>query len=117
MTEPLSDFSKILELQEVKKHYDDLQERVAMEMSDKDEEIARLKAQIAELSVSDTTGDGDTDGLREENQRLGQQVKTLRDEYESKIERLNARVRELSAAAGRPDDPPEGEQRRGFFRR
>src|SRR4029453_6053794 len=47
MAEPLSDFSKILELQEIKKLYDELSERNRQDISDRDDEIRRLREALA----------------------------------------------------------------------
>jgi hypothetical protein len=43
-------------------------------------------------------------------------VTLVRQEYEAKIERLNARIRELSGSQSPVPAGPEGE-RKGFFRR
>ena len=44
MAEPLSDFSKIIELQEIRKAYEEQQERHGTELAEREQEIARLKA-------------------------------------------------------------------------
>ena len=114
MTEPLSDFSKILELQEIKKLYDDLQERHRHDVKERDEEISRLRSQTAR--VEDKESGAETDALRAEIERLGKQAQLLRQEYEGKIERLNARLREHPQAAGAaPAGSPD--PGKGFFRR
>ena len=116
MAEPVADFSKILELQEIKKLYDDLQERQGEGVRERDEEIARLRAELAQRSES--TFSAEIEHLRVENERLGKQLQLLRQEHEAKVERLNARLRELSggAAPAPVASTPEGE-RKGFFRR
>src|SRR6185436_6478322 len=87
MAEPLSDFSKILELQEIKKLYDELQDKHRQDVHDRDEEIARLRAEAARHVARDTGAE--TDVLRAEVERLGKQAQLIRQEYEAKIERLN----------------------------
>ena len=114
MAEPLSDFSKILELQEIKKLYDELQDRHRQDVNDRDEEIKRLRA--AQLRIEARESGAETDALRSEVERLGKQAQLIRQEYEAKIERLNARHREqpqsaMPASAGVP------EAGKGFFRR
>jgi hypothetical protein len=114
MAEPLSDFSKILELQEVKKLYDELQDRYRQDVKDRDEEIARLRGEQFRLEARESGAETET--LRAEVERLGKQAQLIRQEYEAKIERLNARLREhppvaTPAAAGGP------ESSKGFFRR
>jgi twitching motility protein PilT len=114
MAEPLSDFSKILELQEVKKLYDELQDRYRQDVKDRDEEIARLRTAQYQLEAKDSGAETET--LRAEVERLGKQAQLIRQEYEAKIERLNARLRETAqAAASAP--APGAEPGKGFFRR
>ena len=116
MAEPLSDYSKILELQEVKKHYDDLQERHSTELGERDNEIVQLRAQLEDLQGGQMAGAGASSS--DENDRLTQQLAHVRQDYEAKIERLNARIRELSEGAGvkQPVAAQSGEKK-GFFRR
>lgn len=117
MPEPLSDFSKILELQEIKKAYEELQERHRQELAEKDQEIEQLRDGVGQ-QMSDAPDASEMAQLREERDRMNQQVQRTRQEYEAKIERLNARIRELSSGgnaspvgAGAPD------KKSGFFRR
>ncbi len=116
MAEPLSDFSKILELQEIKRLYDEQQERHAGELAERDREIAHLRADLAQLEGRDSEGNGETDRLNEENERLNRQLQLLRSDYEAKIDRLNARIKELSGNTVRNGAQPAVE-RKGFFRR
>jgi twitching motility protein PilT len=118
MAEPLSDFSKILELQEIKRLYDELQERQSSDLQERDEEIARLKEMLSEAqSAPEPTDNGETTKLREENSRLAKQLKLLHSEFESKLERLNSRIRELSGAGTTRTPAAADSERKGFFRR
>ena len=114
MAEPLSDFSKILELQEIKKLYDELQDQYRHDVGERDEEIVRLKAEHLRFEARDSGAE--TDSLRVEVERLSKQAQVIRQEYEAKIERLNARLREhpQHPAAVSPAGPEAG---KGFFRR
>jgi twitching motility protein PilT len=117
MAEPLSDFSKILELQEIKKAYEEQQERHRHELAEKDEEIASIRAMQTQ-QMPDMPDAAELAQLREERDRLHQQIQRTRQEYEAKIERLNARIRELSAAGtAKPVAAAAGEKKGGFFRR
>lgn len=116
MAEPMSDFSRILELQEIKKLYDELQEKHRADLSERDSEIARLRAELESLHSGSRNVEAEGDALRSENERLNRQVQLIRQEYETKIERLNARVRELTAGAAPAAAGGEAE-RKGFFRR
>jgi len=115
MAEPLSDFSKILELQEIKKAYEEVQEQHRREIAEKDEEIAQLRDMPAQ-QIPDLPDASEMAQLREERDRMAQQIQRARQEYEAKIERLNARIRELSSGSGKPAAAAETD-RRGFFRR
>jgi twitching motility protein PilT len=123
MSEPLCDFSKILELQEIKKAYDELEERTRRELVERDEEIERLRQQVDAIGTTHdngATGSAETERLQSENERLSGQIQLIRNEYESKIERLNGRIKELSGgtpAATTAASKAVDEPRRGFFRR
>ena len=114
MADPLSDFSKILELQEIKKLYDELQERHRQDVQDRDEEIQRLRAEQLRFDPREVSAETDT--LRVEVERLGKQAQLLRQEYEAKIERLNARLRETPQGT-MPAPAASSEAGKGFFRR
>jgi twitching motility protein PilT len=115
MAEPVSDFSKILELQEIKKLYDELQERHSQDLKDKDDEIARLRTELR--SAHPAAASNEADHMRSENERLAKQIQLLRQESDAKIERLNARVRELSGSASPAPAGATEADRKGFFRR
>ena len=55
MAEPLSDFSKIVELQEIKKLYDEARDRHGRELSEKDEAIQALLHRSLPIISSSTT--------------------------------------------------------------
>jgi twitching motility protein PilT len=116
MAEPLSDFSKILELQEIKKAYEEQQERHQQELGERDAEIAGLREMAARASTESAPAAPDAEQLRQVQEQLNQQIQRVRQEYEAKIERLNARIRDLSTASGRAAAAPETEKR-GFFKR
>ena len=95
-----------------------MQERQSSELRERDEEIARLKEMLAEAQATpEPQGDDDSGQLREENERLAKQLKMLHGEYESKLERLNSRIRELSGASASRTTVAADSDRKGFFRR
>ena len=114
MAECTSDFSKILELQEVKTLYDELQERHTSEVNEREMEIVRLRAQIASQEPT-AEEEAEVARLRTENQRLGEQIQATRGEYEAKLERMNTRIRDLTTKAAKEE--PQQPERRGLFRR
>jgi twitching motility protein PilT len=115
MADCLSDFSRIVELQEVKKLYDDLQERYDREIRSREADIEALRGQVETLSDR-TEENARITSLAAENEHLRKQIDFLRGDYEGKIERLNNRVRELSGkiteAAAKPAEPAKGLFRR-----
>jgi twitching motility protein PilT len=115
MAEPLSDFSRIIELQEIKKLYEELQERHRLDVSERDAEIARLKGEVDQRTQGSAPADDEMTALRAENERLGRQCQVVRQEYEAKLERLNARVREMTVV--QPATFGSEGERKGFFRR
>jgi len=116
MAEPLSDFSKILELQEIKRLYEEVQERHSVELADRDQVIEQLRQQLDEISTEAGSGNQHSEQLRQENDRLQKQLLLIRQEYDAKVERLNARIKELSGAPAATQAAPDPE-RKGFFRR
>ncbi len=118
VTEPLSDFSKIFELQEIKKAYEEQEERHRGELTEREAEIARLEQQVRSQQTEGSGTSDEAARVQAEHDRMAQQLQLVRQEYEAKIERLNARIRELSGNAARPAQPAAAEsERRGFFRR
>ena len=115
MAEPLADFSKILELQEIKKLYDDSQERHRQELAERDEEILRLREEADRFKPQAVQDE--SEALRAEVDRLGKQAQMLRQEYEAKIERLNARLREHPQTTAASPAPAGDQGKGGFFRR
>ncbi len=116
MPDSPSDFSKILELQEIKKLYDELQDRHRSDLAERDAEIERLRAAIETADADRAGHDSVVDQMRAENERIGRQVQLVRDEYEVRVERLNARIKELSGTAAPATTAAESD-RKGFFRR
>ena len=111
MADSSADFSKILELREIRKLYEESQERFRQEMADRDSYIEKLKAQIALMDSSGERSESER-SLKDERDKLTQQLSFQKQEYEAKIEKLQLRIKDLSShvAAGDP-------ARSGFFRR
>jgi twitching motility protein PilT len=116
MAEPLSDYSKIVELQEIKKLYDEQEERHKAVLAEHESELERLRVELEQHASAESGSGGEMEQLTAENERLTRQIELIRQEYEAKIERLNARLREMSGASPAAAGTPES-QRKGFFRR
>ncbi|NJN63597.1 MAG: PilT/PilU family type 4a pilus ATPase [Acidobacteria bacterium] len=108
-----ADYSRINKLLEIERLYNELQESFKIEISDREERIARLQMELqarqsANVGVEDRVARAD-----EERERIVRVAEQQRAEYESKIERLQARIRELTTESS----PTQPGGRSGFFRR
>ena len=112
-----ADFANIIELTEIKRLYEEQEERWKLRTVEKDEQIAQLEAQVAalkhEMSASGATASelqNQLEALRVEKDRQARDV-------EARIEKLNDRIRELNQQiSGGAKATPEKPQT-GFFKR
>ncbi len=112
-----ADFASIVELMEIKKLYEEQEERWRQRALEKDEVLAQLEGQLAaakqELVATGATAAelrNQLEAARAEKDRLGR-------EAEARANALNERIRELNQQiAGAPKPAPEKPQS-GFFKR
>ena len=104
-----ADFSHIMRLHEVEKAYEELQERYAHEIAERDATIRRMEAELTGQEQPDSNSEGTIQALTEEKTKLMRQVAFQKQEYDTKIEKLQLRIKELSLSA----EPA----RAGLFRR
>jgi hypothetical protein len=104
-----ADFSHIMRLHEVEKAYEELQERYAHEIAERDATIRRLEAELQGQEQPTSSSEGTIQALTEEKAKLMRQVAFQKQEYDTKIEKLQMRIKELSLSA----EPA----RAGLFRR
>ena len=109
-----ADFSQITELLETKKLYEEMEERHRAKLSEKDEQIEALEADLAALrnQIQDTSGT--TDEIRREAEIARSEVQRTREESQQKINALNERIRELNQQL---QDGGGGKGTTGFFKR
>jgi len=110
MADSAADFSKILELREIRRMYEESQERHRQELADRDDTIQRLVEQVRAQGTAEAGASSQERVLREERDKLAQQLAFQKQENDAKVEKLQLRIRELSSQtieAGRP----------GIFRR
>jgi twitching motility protein PilT len=112
-----ADFASIIELTEIKRLYEEQEERWKQRTLDKDEQISQLQAQVAalkqEMSASGTTASelrNQLEALRVEKERLGRDA-------EVRIEKLNDRIRELNQQISGGAKAPAEKPQTGFFKR
>jgi twitching motility protein PilT len=112
-----ADFASIVELMEIKRLYEEQEERWKQRTVDKDEQITQLETDLAtirqEVAASGTTAAelrNQLEALRAEKDRLGR-------EAEARIEKLNERIRELNQQIAGPGKAPAEKAQGGFFKR
>jgi twitching motility protein PilT len=110
-----ADFSQITELLETKQLYEEMEERHRAKLSEKDEQIEALEADLAALrsQIQDTSGA--TDELRREAEIARSEVQRAREESQQKINALNERIRELNQQLKNGGGGGKGST--GFFKR
>ena len=108
-----ADFSQITELLETKRLYEELEERHAVKLQEKDDRIAELEAQLTDLRV---TLEQSSDSSGEMSKRLEQaraEAKRVTEESTQKINALNERIRDLNQRLQQGGGKPQT----GFFKR
>jgi len=110
-----ADYSRIARLLEIEKLYQDQNERFKTEIQDREERIRDLQTRLNEQTQRDGTVEDRIRQLEEERDRAARALEAQRVELEAKVERLQARVRELSQAEAGKDSSSGG--RSGIFRR
>ncbi len=112
-----ADFASIVELMEIKRLYEDQEERWKQRTVNKDEQIAQLEGELAairqELSTSGTTAAE----LRNQLEATRAEKDRLLREAEARIEKLNERIRDLNQQKGGPGKTPADKAQGGFFKR
>lgn len=109
-----ADFSEIVELLEVKHLYEESEERHKVEMQEKQEQIAQLEAEIADLRRAFEEDTGSVDNLKRQVEQLHGENQRLREESNKKVNALNERIRELNQ---RLKEATAGKNPSGFFKR
>jgi len=110
MADSAADFSKILELREIRRMYEESQERHRQELADRDDTIQRLVEQVRTQGTAEAGASSQERVLREERDKLAQQLAFQKQENDAKVEKLQLRIRELSSQTTEASRP-------GIFRR
>jgi twitching motility protein PilT len=112
MTPSPADFSEITELLETKKLYEEAEERHRMKLTEKDEQIHALEAEIAELRSKVMDNSDAVSEWRQKVDGAQGEISRNREESQQKINILNERIRELNQQLQNG-----GKQASGFFKR
>ena len=115
MAEPLSDFSKIVELQEIKKLYDEARDRHGRDLAEKDESIQNMEEDLKIKADEIANLTSQVQALNQDREKLKQQVAFTKNELEAKIARLQERIQQLTATPA--VQTAEKGKTSGFFRK
>jgi len=112
-----ADFAQIVELMEIKRLYEEQEERWRQRFSEKDEVLAHLEAQVATLRQE--SADSATTLAEMRNQLEGARAEKERvvQEANARIEKLNDRIRELNQQLTGGKTPAPEKPQTGFFKR
>jgi twitching motility protein PilT len=118
MAEQFSDYSKIEELQEIKKLYEESLIKHGREMAEKDEGLERLKEDIRVKNDEIQNVKGQVQAAIQEREKIKQQLTFTKNDLEAKIQRLQERIQQLSAAVQPANPAPQAaEKSKGFFKK
>jgi twitching motility protein PilT len=106
-----ADFSEITGLLETKRLYEEMEERHKVKLAEKDDQIAQLEQEIADLRTTVEANVGGADDLRRQLELVQSENARLRDESQQKINSLNERIKSLNQQI------QEGGKGAGFFKR
>ncbi|HSS45361.1 MAG TPA: PilT/PilU family type 4a pilus ATPase [Thermoanaerobaculia bacterium] len=112
-----NDFSAITQLMDVKRLYEEQEEKWRLRLSEKDEEIAR---HVSELQNQRHTVEGRTQTvseLEDEIQRQKNENERVTKEYQAKIAQLNERIKELNQQVMGTERGSKVAQGQGFFKK
>jgi twitching motility protein PilT len=109
-----ADFSQITELLEIKKLFEETEERHRAKLQERDEHIATLDGELADLRRRLEEATSGTDDVHRELELAQAEAQRVRDESNQKIAALNERIRELNQ---RLTGQPTGKNPPGFFKR
>ena len=111
-----NDFSAITQLMDVKKLYEEQEEKWKLRIAEKDEEIARYGDEL-QSSRRSMEGRAQTiSDLEEEIQRLKSENDRVARDYQAKIMQLNERIKELNQRVMATEQTGKVAQQ-GFFKK
>jgi len=119
MAPSANDFSAITELMDIKKLYEEAEDKWRLRLQEKDDSIASLEADLQSkdrIIESHAMGGQELEG---ELQKARQENERIRQEAAARIAQLNDRIKELNSRimGGSSAPPPPGTPQSGFFKR
>ncbi|MBK9088385.1 MAG: PilT/PilU family type 4a pilus ATPase [Holophagales bacterium] len=119
MAPSANDFSAITELMDIKKLYEEAEDKWRLRLQEKEDSIASLEADLQSkdrIIESHAMGGQELEG---ELQKARQENERIRQEAAARIAQLNDRIKELNSRimGGSSAPPPPGTPQSGFFKR
>ncbi len=112
-----ADFASIVELMEIKRLYEEQEDRWKQRTVEKDEQLAQLEGELAgarqELQATGTVAAE----LRNQLEAARAEKERLMREADARIEKLNERIRELNQQMASTGKAPTEKAQGGFFKR
>jgi twitching motility protein PilT len=112
-----ADFASIVELMEIKRLYEEQEERWKQRTLDKDEQITQLETDLATIRQEVSTSGTTAAELRNQLEAMRAEKDRLMREAEARIEKLNERIRELNQQIAGSGKAPAEKAQGGFFKR
>lgn len=114
-----ADFAEIQALMGIKKQYEEQEEKFKIQLQEKDDEIAYLKAQIQEKEKMHLNEMNVIKELKAENEKLRKEIEILKKDFSEKIQTLQLRIKDLNQQLmeARGTKPPEEKKPTGFFKK
>ncbi len=91
-----SDFSQILELMEIRKLYEEQEEKNRLRMGEKDEMISTLEDQVGDRDRQLTELRAASEDEAQQRDKMKAEYERLRSEAQEKIDKLSERIRQLN---------------------
>jgi twitching motility protein PilT len=111
-----SDFAHIIELQEIKRLYDEQEDLWRQRLHEKDEIIGQLEAQLTALRQESGATNATAIELRNQLEAIRAEKERQAQEFNARVEKLNDRIRELNQQLVGGSKGGE-KQPTGFFKR
>jgi predicted RNase H-like nuclease (RuvC/YqgF family) len=112
-----ADFAQITELMEVKRLYEEQEERWKARMHEKDDLVAQLEGELASLRQDTSSTSVTLAELRNQTEAMRAEKERLLQEHNTRIEKLNERIRELNQQLLAQGKTPVEKPQSGFFKR
>ncbi len=91
-----NDFSQITQLIEIKRLYEEQEEKWKLRLTEKDEEVGRITAELRDQRRVIEGRDQVLTDMENDNARLKADAERINREYQQKIAQLNERIKELN---------------------